>query len=319
MHGAEIVQRLKARRSKLKEYAVEYYFFLAREVEVVGSNKNEQIEIEHQPDGELKIQVFKLTKEGDKGKKLYQRTFLPDETSEVRIYGLGGEDLFVVKGEGSKIKVRIIGGEGLDKVDATAKGGTTMVYDTKEGALVEGENYKDRRSDEAKVNEYNRKSFVYNRYAPLLYGNYNIDDGIFVGGGFLITTNGFRKTPNKSKHLFLGSVALNTASFNFKYDGRFNQVIGKWNVEIDADVKSPNFVNNFFGWGNETVFDKEIDQRKRVIDTFFAFPMIAVIPLLDFISPVSLQFLGEILLQFRSRNTTNTRIVLVKHNVIQVV
>ena len=264
LHGSEIVQRLKARRSKLKEYAVEHYFFLAREVEVVGSNKNEQIEIEHQPDGELKIQVFKLTKEGDKGKKLYQRTFLPDETSEVRIYGLGGEDLFVVKGEGSKIKVRIIGGEGLDKVDATAKGGTTMVYDTKEGALVDGENYKDRRSDEAKVNEYNRKSFVYNRYAPLLYGNYNIDDGIFVGGGFLITTNGFRKIPNKSKHLFLGSVALNTASFNFKYDGRFNQVIGKWNVEIDADVKSPNFVNNFFGWGNETVFDKEIDQQPGI-------------------------------------------------------
>jgi arylsulfatase A-like enzyme len=41
--------------------------------------------------------------------------------------------------------------------------------------------------------------------------------------------------------------------------GYVTQAVGKWNLEIDADVKSPNYVNNFFGWGNESVFDKNID------------------------------------------------------------
>jgi outer membrane protein assembly factor BamA len=100
--------------------------------------------------------------------------------------------------------------------------------------------------------------------APLLYGNINVDDGVFLGGGFFYTTHGFRKSPYKSQHIFLGSYAFNTSSFNFKYDGRFSQVIGKWNLEVDADIKSPNFVNNFFGMGNESVFNKEINKLPDV-------------------------------------------------------
>lgn len=39
--GPEIMMKLKSRRDKLVDYAKEYYLFLAKEVEVVGSKEEE--------------------------------------------------------------------------------------------------------------------------------------------------------------------------------------------------------------------------------------------------------------------------------------
>ena len=102
-------------------------------------------------------------------------------------------------------------------------------------------------------------SFKYDRLAPLLFGNYNPDDGVFVGVGFININNGFRKDPFRSRHIFLASVAPLTRSFNFKYQGKFTEVAGKWDFQVNADLKSPNYVNNFFGLGNETTFNDDIE------------------------------------------------------------
>jgi outer membrane protein assembly factor BamA len=48
------------------------------------------------------------------------------------------------------------------------------------------------------------------------------------------------------------------------YGGKFTNVVGKWNLELDADLKAPNYVNNFFGWGNESVFDKNIVEQPGI-------------------------------------------------------
>jgi hypothetical protein len=52
----------------------------------------------------------------------------------------------------------------------------------RENFTLDGE-VKDNFSDDPSVNAYDRKSFQFNRLAPLVYGNYNPDDGIFLGGG----------------------------------------------------------------------------------------------------------------------------------------
>ncbi len=59
----------------------------------------------------------------------------------------------------------------------------------------------------------------------------------------------------------LASIAPRTNSYNFQYRGDFTDVIGKWGLEINADIKAPNYVNNFFGMGNESVFDKNIADK----------------------------------------------------------
>ncbi len=267
LHGQDIIRKLKARRSELVANAVAHYKFLAKEVDLVGSNKNEQVDIKRLPDGNVSVKMFKITRDGAQGKKLYERLFKNSETKSIRIYSLGGDDKVTVEGTSdNSILVRVIGGDGRDSlIDNSHVGGLghrTLFYDTKDSTsqlISEGETGNKMSADPA-VNTYDRKAFKYDRLAPLIFGNFNPDDGLFVGGGFYYQTEGFRKDPFKSRHIVLASVAPRTNSYNFLYRGDFTDVIGKWGLEIDADIKVPNYVNNFFGLGNESVFNRDIDE-----------------------------------------------------------
>jgi len=274
LHGEEIIKKLKARREKLLEYGLNHYKFLARAVNVVGSNKHELFEVMYDKNGDVRVTVYKIKKDGEMDNQIFKRTFVYGETKEIRLYGLDGNDQFKFEGNARKaIKVRVIAGKGDDKLTSTARR-KALVYDKPKGISIEEDSKVwDRRSSDPAINLYDRREFKYDLLAPLVTGNYNVDDGIFVGGGLLLTSHGFRKDPYKVRHLLLGSYAINTHSFNFKYSGRYTKLIRKWNGEIDLDVKSPNFVNNFFGLGNESVFNKQIDNDpaldlERAIDYY---------------------------------------------------
>jgi hypothetical protein len=265
LHGEEIVRHLKARRDKLPQYALSHYQFLSKEVEVLGSDKREVFEVSRLADGNTQVRVFKITKENEKGKELYERLFKKKETKEIRLYGLKGDDEFRVNGASENaILLRVIGGDGKDILtDSSRIGGLTrktFFYDQRgQGEIHSLGEVKDKTADGPEVNAYDRKAFQYNRLAPLVYGNFNPDDGIFIGGGVIGFSHGFRKQPFRQRHLFLASVAPLTWSFNFRYQGKFTEVIGRWNFELSADLKSPNYVNNFFGFGNESVFNKNAE------------------------------------------------------------
>lgn len=266
IHGPEIIAKLKSRRDDIDKYAVELYEFLAKNVDVLGSNKHELFEVNRSADGSTAVKVSKITKEGDIGKVLYERTFFPSETREIRLFALGGNDRFVFGGKSDRaIDVRVIGGEGNDELKDTSSvgGGKNIYYYDSENKKLEynKSNLKDLTSfKDPEVNAYNRTEFKFNRFAPLLFGNFNPDDGLFVGAGFLNINHGFRKDPFKSRHVFLASVAPLTSSYNFKYQGKFTRALGRWDLNLQADLKAPNFVNNFFGLGNETVFNDDIEE-----------------------------------------------------------
>lgn len=268
--GEEVIDKLKARRRELVEAASALYKFLAEEVDVTGSDKNEHFEIVRADDGNVHVVVLKIKKDGTRGKAVYDRHFKFGETKEIRVYGLGGEDVFEVSGNTKKsIPVRIIGGDGKDRIvdESRVRGWSkkTLYYDDKNvNEFVSKGETQDLTSTHPTVNVYDRKAFKYNRLAPLVYGNFNPDDGLFFGGGFLYQTEGFRKDPFKQRHIFLASVAPETNSYNFLYRGDLTDVMGKWGLGIHADLKSPNYVNNFFGMGNETEFDKNIDDQDGI-------------------------------------------------------
>jgi hypothetical protein len=270
LHGEEIIRNLKARRDNLMEAGLELYRFLAREVEVVGSDKHEAFDVVRQPDGNVVVDVYKTGKEGDRREHLFHRTFKPTETREIRLYGRGGLDHFDVRGEAqSSIKVRVIGGEDMDTLrDASsvcAPGRHTVFYDTPESSYLQSSGeVRDQRENDPMVNLYDRMAFRYDRLAPLIYGNFNPDDGLFIGGGILYQNHGFRKEPFRQRHIALASIAPRTSSYNLLYRGIFTGVAGKWNLEVAADIKVPNFVNNFFGWGNESIFDDDIDDQPGI-------------------------------------------------------
>ncbi|HNP17519.1 MAG TPA: metallophosphoesterase [Fulvivirga sp.] len=270
LHGEEIIRKLKSRREHLVEDAVSHYLFLAKEVDVLGSNKHEHFKVERLPNGDVHVVVRKMKKDGDKKKVIYDRLFKKEETKEVRLWGFDGNDEFEIEGRGkSGIKVRVIGGEGEDELDDDSKvselGKANIFYDTKQGNKLKlNSESKNRLSDDENVNVYNRRAFKYNVLMPLVTANYNQDDGIFLGGGFMYTNHGFRKEPFKARHRFLASYAINTASYDFNYQGTFTDLIGMWDLETDVTLNVPNYVNNFFGMGNESDFDKNIDETTSV-------------------------------------------------------
>ncbi len=257
---AERVTRgLKARRADMSRFAREQYLYLAKEVEVVGSDKHEYFDVERLDENRTRVTVYKRKKKGDIENVIYDRTFLSDETKEIRLYGRDGEDVFNIKGGyNGKTKIRIIGGTDKDRIinaEGSAKLKNIKVYDRKKSTEFEGNaSGISRLSDKPEINAYDRKAFKYNVLMPLITGNINPDDGLFLGGGFTFTKNAWRKEPYASKHTVLASGAFATGSFNFSYDGDFTNAIGSWSFSPRILWQEPFFVSNYFGTGNETVF-----------------------------------------------------------------
>ena len=270
LHGDQIIAKIKSRRDNLEKYAVQHYLYLAKAVDVVGSDKHEFFHVQRLENGDVHVVVRKMKSDGETKKIIYDRLFKYDETDEVRLYGLGGKDEFLIEGESKKgIKVRVIGGEGEDELkDESHVAGISkknIFYDTRSGNEFDFDSEsKDKTATSPEVNRYDRKSFKYDVLMPLLTGNLNPDDGLFVGGGFIYTTHGFRKDPFKSKHMVLVSYALKTSSYDFKYAGDFTDVLHDWDLNVNLSVKQPNYVNNFFGLGNESVFNTDIDETANV-------------------------------------------------------
>ncbi|GAB3890529.1 BamA/TamA family outer membrane protein [Spirosoma agri] len=259
-----IAAKLRQRRADLPRYTDEQYRFLAKAVDVVGSDKDELFDLVRRPDGKTDVVVYKLNKDKQATQQLYRRLFDSKETDEIRLYGQGGDDRFVLHGSASDGSlIRIIGGKGEDVItDSSSVQGLsrkTWVYDLRKNTTITSSSEtRSRLSDDKAVNTYDRMAFRYNLTMPLVTIQANPDDGLFLGGGILRRTQGFRKETFAQQHRIIASHAFATNAFNFHYDGTFTDLVGKADLVVNADIKAPNFVQNFFGIGNETVFNKEL-------------------------------------------------------------
>ncbi len=255
--GLEIENKLKSRRELLPEFSKEYYRFLSKAVDVVGTEDRELFDVERKENGNTQLTVFALSKKKGKIKEqIYNREFKHDETKEIRLYGLKGEDVFKIKGKAKYgIKVRIIGGRGNDSiVDLSKVRGCrkkTIVYDRKDkkNNIIKGPETRLYLSNNKSINEYKRKQFKYNKTMPLLSAGYNIDDGIFLGAGAVISRFNFRDSSN---HKIQGNLAFLTGAFTLSYDGLMTSLSQIFDLTIGASISMPRSVDYFYGLGNET-------------------------------------------------------------------
>ncbi len=264
LRGDEISRKLKNRRDNFERYARDYYLLLAKGVDVRGSDKREFFEVKRLDDEQTQVTVYKISKKGKRDKVLYQRTFKTSETKEIRLFGFDGEDEFEISGDVKKsIKVRIIGGGDkdiiTDKSTVASGGKKTVVYDTKTGTeLTASKETLNRTTDkDPDVNKYDMEAFNFDAKMPLLSFNFNQDDGIFLGAGSIKTKHGFRKEPYASRQTVSFNYAFATSSYNLSFAGDYVDVFGRTDFLLDVDIKQPNHVNNFFGLGNESVYDED--------------------------------------------------------------
>lgn len=252
----KLTATLKARRQYLASEVMQYYRFLATAVDITGSDKKELFDITKNNDGSVQVQVFKINKEGEPSSKMYDRTFNPKDTREIRLYAFGGDDQFAIKGSSDKIKIRMIGGPGHDNFVNSSRG-KALVYDLKKEQNKVRGHFIRRLSNDTLVNSYQRIYYKYNQTIPFLSLNYNQDDGLFLGFSLKFINHGFRKSPYKSLHEFMINHALATQAFSFRYASEYIGIWGK-NLDLtsDFDIKAPNNTTNFFGYGNESLYDK---------------------------------------------------------------
>jgi hypothetical protein len=188
---------------------------------------------------------------------MYERTFNPSHTKELRIYGFAGDDRFVLRGKEDRIKIRMIGGEGADSFEnTTSTGETGIVYDTRSGNNKITGQLKDRMRNDTISNHFNRLGYKYNQAIPFISGGYNQDDGIFIGGYLKLIHHGFRKDPYKNVHSLTVNHAFSTGASRFLYNSEYISTFGRnSDLLFDVDVKAPNNTTNFFGYGMNTVYD----------------------------------------------------------------
>ncbi len=256
MSAPEVMKSLKKRRDDLMKLGRELYEFRAKEVDVVGSEKDDLFEVVRKNNNETEVKVYRMRKEGNQ--LTYQRTFYTDETNEIRLFGLDDEDIFKITGEVNQgIKIRVIGGLGKDEFINKSKGGTTLIYDVKqeESILDITPATQNKISNRQAFNVYNRKDFhyEYDFIMPFPLLGFNPDDGLFVGTSFTITNYKFKKSPFSISHKITGAYAFETGAFNLEYEGDYLEAFGKWDFLLQSNITTPQYVENFFGLGNESI------------------------------------------------------------------
>ncbi|MFC7668547.1 hypothetical protein ACFQT0_15125 [Hymenobacter humi] len=264
LSGNDLNRKLKSRIQKLPKALDDYYLLLAKRVDVVGSNKGEVFLVNRLPTGQVRVQMFDRAKEGDgpNGAALFDRTFQPNETEEVCLYGLDGRDIFTVTGEGGNhsILVRVIGGDGKDRIaDDSRAGGLrskTKVYDVPDTDLKLGPESDNRTSTRVGVNAYDREQFEYNTYRPSIGLGYNRNDGFTASAGVTFLRPGFRKPGYQSRYS-INAEASTGGQRQLTVGTRHRYAIGK--VDAGAEASYGNFFPyyNFFGLGNNTTLDQD--------------------------------------------------------------
>jgi hypothetical protein len=269
LSGQDINRKLKARIQALPRAVDRYYRLLAQRVDIVGSNENEIFKVERLAGGRVRVQEF--GRRGDtqepSGPALFDRTFEPQETKEIAIYGLDGQDIIQVTGQGGRrsIMVRVIGGAGKDHIadDSRASGlrRLTKVYDTPGTDLSRGPETDDHRSASRTVNLYDREAFEFNSYAPRLGLFYNRNDGVGLSLVLGFVRQGFRKPGYSHRYDF----ALQTSTggqFQLSASTSHRHAIGK--VDIGGAVNYGSYFPfyNFFGIGNNTVLNQDLYDAK---------------------------------------------------------
>lgn len=257
--AVNVAKKLKSRRNILGRDAIRYYKFISKTVSVPGSNKSEYYHISKDTLG-LHLTVYKKKDETDSASVMYNRTFDEKVTKEIRLYGLNGNDKFEIDEDvSSKIKLRIIGGKGKDTFNL--KGNIrNKIYDlsTEKNAVINGNKTKNKFSARPDVNEYKQIEYQYTRIRfPQLNLGYNPEDGLLVGFGFSRRTYGFRKEPFATDQKLVTLYAPHEGAYQFRYRGEFNKVLFKQDLVVKVQHVNPT-LNNFFGLGNESKYDKSI-------------------------------------------------------------
>jgi hypothetical protein len=253
--GEEIAIALRERRDDLGEAAEKFYRIVYGYADIRATDADEEALVERMPDGSVRVTLRVV--DLDLG-VTFDRTFTPDETSEIRLYMHGGSDLVTVTGTGStRILLRAVGGGGADRfVDVSSvTRGMNRFYDggnATEVAAGPGTRYYDR--DVPRLwswLEDVRNLDWGSEWSPLPVGSFDRDRGLVLGAGLVVSRYGFLKAPYANRlHANAGwSFGLNEPVLDYRQS--FRDVLLGQDLAIHARLSGMEVID-FYGLGNES-------------------------------------------------------------------
>lgn len=258
LHGITIADKLKSRRDLLYKKGMDYYRFLASEVSIPASNKNEFFKILKAGKG-LQVKVYQRDETNDTSTVIYDRKFNAKETKYVNLYGLNGNDIFWVDSNThSKIKLRIIGGKGNDTFHIMGNVRNKIFdYSREKNFIASSSRTKNEISASPGANQYDIGDFKYNSFNfPLINLGYNKEDKLLIGVGFSLKRYAFRKEPFSSYQKLFTLFSYSSRAYQLKYTGEFNQLMHNNDLVVHGEFHNP-VLGNFYGLGNLTEKDKD--------------------------------------------------------------
>lgn len=272
LEGNNIELKLRERRDHLKEASDEFYRLCATYVDIRLSNKNEYIEVNRVNDEIVDITVWKREKESGekKGDPIFKRRFYTNETKEIRLYLLDGDDYAKISGEvNESIEIHIDGGEGKDEIvdNSIVHGWTlgmlpissaetkTIIYDSgKKSELTTGA------SSSVITRKFDKPENDTALYEPfrdyghdfrlLAVGGYNSADGVIVGGGQSLYGYAVKYDPFLYKMDLSAAYATGHSAFRIDYHGLFHTYDKNLSYILDVRLSGIE-VLRFYGIGNE--------------------------------------------------------------------
>ena len=280
MNGASLRRAFRARRAELPRVATEFYEILAEQVNVYATGDADSARIVRNATG-ASVELF----DRDSTTPYFSRSFDGDETKEVRVHMLDGDDRVHVTGGGAgRPIVRIVTGQGRDRiVDSTATGGLRL-YDPGDGTEVTS-----LRGVELRRKRYRDYRYVADstplipprdwgqwwRYGPWLSSSPDV--GFFLGLTATRFTYGFRKQPFASRTTFRGGWALGASTFRAEFHGEFRRTNTRSHTKLLARASGIEIVR-FHGFGNETPLEGtdafyRVPQRQYLLAPSMAVPV----------------------------------------------
>jgi hypothetical protein len=266
--GKEIIKDLEARRNQLLHYADQYYLFLSKEVELIGSQGTDYFLIDRLTDSTTSVKFFNIDKDGNIVKwPYYSRVFKTGETKKIRIFGLSGKDVYKTTGKVNKgITLQIVGGDKRDSMQLNSLIGNstkTYVYDDKNNVINAAGHVKKRFSDEDSIHNYRYLDYVPDKKGASQTFFYSDADRFFVGLNYKWEHHGWRKNPYVFNQKIGANYSISQNAFSFNYLGQFPNTIGTWQLNLLANY---DFIRwrNFYGLGNETKLINRKEEYNRM-------------------------------------------------------
>ncbi|GAA4306945.1 metallophosphoesterase [Mucilaginibacter gynuensis] len=254
----ELLKTLKERRAHIPEAMAEYYRFMNKIVDIRTTDKNELVEIKDDTAKSVNIVIRKINKDGVVKDTLLNNTFAAGITKEIRLYVEDGDDHVVINKKESPINIRLIGKKGDKVYDVVNSNKSIKLYNKTNKITFKGDSgvfNKHISADSA--NTAFEPVNLYNTFIPMATAGLNADDGFSLGLGFrYIHQQGFHKQPYNYSQQLMVSHSFATKAFAVKYNAEWIRAIGKADLTLQVLAKAPDNAANFFGRGNESVFDR---------------------------------------------------------------